>query len=55
MKGKLPWQIELYRSFDMEWNLSLMNTICHSRSAVKNVFLCKEEKLEIVEKQKERY
>ena len=36
MKGKLPWKIELYRSFDMEWNLSLMNTICHSCSAVKN-------------------
>lgn len=34
MKGKLPWKIELYRSFDMEWNLSLMNTICHS--CVKN-------------------
>ena len=36
MKGKLPWKIELYRSCDMEWNLSLMNTICHSCSAVKN-------------------
>ena len=39
MRGKLPWKIELYRSFDMEWNLSLMNTIAIHASKTAGVIM----------------